>query len=70
MQYSSINTAINYDVNNDGFDELILAGNRFNLNTQLGQLDANHGLILKYENEKFSTFKNHNFNLNGSNQFS
>jgi hypothetical protein len=64
VDYSSINTAVNFDVNKDGLDELILAGNRFNLNTQLGQLDANHGLILQYQNGAFTKFEDHNLNLN------
>lgn len=65
VQYSSVNAALSYDVNNDGNKELILAGNRYDLNTQLGQLDANKGLILKYEDGEFSVYKKHNLNLKG-----
>jgi len=65
VQYSSINSVMDIDIDDDGLKEIILSGNRFNLNTQLGQLDANHGLILKYKNNKFSVWKDHNLNLNG-----
>ncbi len=64
-QYSSINAAIDVDIDSDTLPELILIGNRFNLNTQLGQLDANHGLILKYKNNKFYNAENQNLNLKG-----
>ena len=65
VQYSSIQTATSFDMDNDGKEELILAGNRFDLNTQLGQLDANHGLVLTYQNNRFSVLKNANLNLEG-----
>ncbi len=65
VQFSSINAVLNSDLNSDDFPELILTGNRYNLNTQLGQLDANHGLILKYKNDEFSVWKDHNLNLRG-----
>ncbi|WP_445159354.1 VCBS repeat-containing protein [Mesohalobacter salilacus] len=65
VQYSSVNAALDTDLDQDDIPELILTGNRFNLNTQLGQLDANHGLILKYKNNSFSIWENHNLNLKG-----
>jgi hypothetical protein len=65
VQYSSINAGIDADFDGDNKTELLVMGNRFNLNTQLGQLDANHGLILKYKDKKFEVWKNHNLRLNG-----
>lgn len=65
VQYSSINTAIHDDFDGENDTELLVMGNRYNLNTQLGQLDANHGLILKYKNEIFEVWRNHNLKING-----
>lgn len=64
-QYSSINVVLSDNINNDGKTEIILAGNKFDINTQLGRLDANHGLMLNYKNGQFSTIINHNLNLKG-----
>ncbi len=66
VQYSSIHAAIHDDFNNDNKLELLLLGNRFDLNTQLGQLDANRGLILEYENQRFKVWKNHDLKAYGS----
>lgn len=45
-QVSSIHAQLVYDFNKDGYDDVLLAGNTFELNTQLGRLDASHGLVL------------------------
>ena len=40
------------DFNNDGFTDLILVGNSYEISTQLGRMDASHGVLLKYDREK------------------
>jgi hypothetical protein len=34
------------DLNEDGFDDLVLVGNSYEISTQLGRMDASHGIIL------------------------
>jgi len=34
------------DYNNDGFQDLLLAGNNYEISTQLGRLDASHGALI------------------------
>jgi hypothetical protein len=45
-QISSINSIVIDDFNTDGYPDALVAGNNYQINTQLGQLDASHGLIL------------------------
>jgi hypothetical protein len=45
-QISSVNDIALEDFNSDGFTDVLLVGNNYNINTQLGKLDASHGLIL------------------------
>ena len=45
-QISSVNDIAVDDFNNDGYTDVLLVGNNYNINTQLGKLDASHGLIL------------------------
>ncbi len=35
-----------HDFDKDGLPDILMAGNDFNINTQLGRLDAGHGLVL------------------------
>ncbi len=45
-QFSSINSGISFDINLDGYPDLILGGNDFNFLPQLGRLDASYGEVL------------------------
>jgi len=45
-QASQIRKIIPDDVNNDGFLDVILMGNNYHISTQLGRLDALHGMVL------------------------
>jgi hypothetical protein len=65
VDYSTINSVISGDFDHDEITELLLMGNHFNLNTQLGQLDANRGLILKYMDNAFKVLNHHNLKVNG-----
>ena len=65
-QASSINDIALNDFNKDGFTDALLVGNNYNISTQLGKLDASHGLILL--NDKKGFFNVHlqqNFNISG-----
>ena len=46
VQFSSVNAILSLDLNKDGNNDLIIGGNEFNFQPQLGRLDANQGLIL------------------------
>ncbi|ASV30584.1 VCBS repeat-containing protein [Maribacter cobaltidurans] len=50
-QASSIQDIAFNDFNNDGYKDLFVVGNTFEISTQLGRLDALHGLIL-YHSKK------------------
>jgi hypothetical protein len=45
-QISSINAMYQMDVNNDGFPDLIIGGNKFGFPPQFGRLDASYGDVL------------------------
>ena len=46
VQISSVKSVVCADINKDGFKDLIIGGNEFNFQPQLGRLDANTGQIL------------------------
>jgi hypothetical protein len=65
-QISSVNAIQVEDFNNDGFLDLLLAGNNYEISTQLGRLDASHGSVLL--NDKLGFFKmaeEQNFDIAG-----
>jgi len=65
-QISSVNDIAIDDYNNDGFMDVFLVGNNYNINTQLGKLDASHGIILL--NNKIGFFDEslkQDFNISG-----
>jgi hypothetical protein len=52
VQSSSVHTMYIEDFDNNGFKDILLAGNRYDLNTQLGRLDASHGqLLMNYKGD-------------------
>ncbi|MDC7994256.1 VCBS repeat-containing protein [Altibacter sp. HG106] len=66
-QISSVNDIWVEDVNNDGFPDLLLVGNNFEISTQLSRLDASHGLLmLNNGSGQFSEAKNTTFNIPGA----
>jgi hypothetical protein len=46
-QFSSVNAIIADDVNGDGNTDLLLAGNYYPINIQMGRNDASYGLVLQ-----------------------
>lgn len=47
VQLSSANSILPIDVDNDGINEIVVAGNNTNFLPQFGRLDANSGVVLK-----------------------
>lgn len=45
-QQSSVNAILIDDLNGDSYVDILLAGNNYEISTQLGRLDASHGVIL------------------------
>lgn len=67
-QWSTVQTLFVDDFNNDGFKDVLLAGNLYEVNTQLSRQDASHGVLLL--NDKKGGFQtsvslNRSFNING-----
>jgi hypothetical protein len=50
-QFSSLNCILPFDLENDGSQELLLAGNFSATKPELGKYDANYGLVMKITSE-------------------
>ncbi len=46
-QVSPVYSIIGMDYNHDGFEDLVLTGNNHHYKIRIGQMDANHGILLK-----------------------
>jgi enediyne biosynthesis protein E4 len=46
-QFAPVNAIICYDLDNDGFKDLLLAGNEYQSNVMTGRYDASYGCFLK-----------------------
>jgi hypothetical protein len=65
-QISSVNAIQVDDFNGDGYLDLLLAGNNYEISTQLGRLDASHGsLLLNDKQGFFEVVKNQKFDISG-----
>jgi len=65
-QYSSVNDIITDDFNNDGYCDLLLVGNNYEISTQLGRLDASHGtMLLNKGNWSFTFYQNPLLDIKG-----
>lgn len=56
-QTSTVNSIAIDDFNNDGYFDLFLIGNNYDISTQLGKLDASHGNILLNDKHGFFTIQ-------------
>jgi len=66
-QISSVNDILVDDIDEDGFSDLILGGNTYEISTQLSRLDASYGVILLNDKKgKFKSYPNPNFNIQGA----
>lgn len=65
-QQSSVNKVFVDDFDTDGFMDVLLVGNNYEISTQLGRLDASHGvLLLNDRSGYFKSTSNQNFNIAG-----
>ncbi|MBT9187379.1 VCBS repeat-containing protein [Zobellia russellii] len=66
-QASTIHDIAVDDFDNDGFKDLLIVSNSTEISTQLGRMDASHGVILR-NNQKgsFEWLSNQKFNIEGS----
>jgi len=46
VQFAPVNSITTTDINNDKFEDIIIAGNYFESNIQLGKYDASYGSLL------------------------
>lgn len=66
-QISSVNDIYAEDFNNNGFLDLLLVGNNFEISTQLSRLDASHGVLLLNDTRgNFIQPKGQNFDISGA----
>jgi hypothetical protein len=66
-QISSVNDIWVEDFNKDGFPDLLLVGNNFEISPQLSSLDASHGLLLLNDSQaNFVEAKGQQFNISGA----
>ncbi len=67
VQFSSIHSILSMDINKDGNQDLILGGNDFYFQPQLGRLDANQGIVLMGDgNGNFTPLSSEKSGLNFS----
>ncbi|MBT8296474.1 MAG: VCBS repeat-containing protein, partial [Gramella sp.] len=66
VQFSSVHAILLTDLDEDGLKDLVIGGNNYHVNTQLGRQDASKGLILKNKgNLNFDLIKNR-LHINGA----
>lgn len=66
-QESSVNGIAVDDFNNDGYLDLLMVGNNYEISTQLGRLDASHGvLLLNDQSGFFRESMDQSFNVAGA----
>ncbi|NER14642.1 hypothetical protein GWK08_14395 [Leptobacterium flavescens] len=66
VQTSSVHSIFVDDFNSDGYPDVLIAGNNYEISTQLGRLDALHGLLLLNDRNGFFTEgKNQLFDIPG-----
>ena len=66
-QSSSVHDIAIDDFDKDGYPDALLVGNTYEISTQLGRLDASHGVFL-HNNQKggFDTLENQNCDIPGA----
>lgn len=66
-QFSSVNDIWVEDFNNDGFPDLLLVGNNFEISPQLSSLDASYGVLLLNDSQgNFYEAKGQKFTISGA----
>lgn len=65
VQSSSVHEMYLEDFDNNGFTDILLGGNRYDVNTQLSRLDATHGQLLLNLNGDFRLDNTNSFSIDG-----
>ncbi len=66
LQFSTLESAWVYDLNKDGKEEILLGGNFYECNIEMGRYDANYGNILSiWEEGKMQVFPMGDLNIKG-----
>ena len=68
LQFSCLNSAIARDFNNDGLKDVLLAGNYFENNIELGRYDADYGNLMLNSDEGFKENNIHSLKIDGQNR--
>lgn len=64
-QISTINDFMIDDFNNDGQKEILAVGNNYEISTQLGRMDASHGILLRFGATRFQWANDLNIDIPG-----
>ena len=65
VQSSSVHKLYIEDFDKNGFPDILLGGNRYDINTQLSRLDASHGQLLLNFNGHFILDHSNSFSIDG-----
>lgn len=65
-QSSSIYDFAIDDINKDGYKDLLIVGNNYEISTQLGRLDGFHGLVLESDKNNNFIWRQENLNISGA----
>ncbi|AWX44072.1 hypothetical protein HME9304_01072 [Flagellimonas maritima] len=64
-QISTINDMIVDDFDDDGHKDILAVGNNYEISTQLGRMDASHGIFLRFGKNDFEWNNNLKINISG-----
>ncbi|WP_422857838.1 VCBS repeat-containing protein [Flagellimonas sp. S174] len=64
-QISTVNDMLVDDFDNDGIMDLLLVGNNYEISTQLGRMDASHGILLSFKDSGPVWNKNISIDISG-----
>ena len=64
-QISTVNDMFVDDFDQSGSKDLLLLGNTYEISTQLGRMDASHGILLGFGNQNFTWMKDVPINIPG-----
>ncbi|MEO9512504.1 MAG: VCBS repeat-containing protein [Flavobacteriaceae bacterium] len=64
-QVSTINDMVVDDFDNDGDKDILAVGNNYEISTQLGRMDASHGILLRFGKNGFQWIQDSGINIAG-----
>nr|WP_299072641.1 VCBS repeat-containing protein [uncultured Allomuricauda sp.] len=64
-QVSTINDMVVDDFDKDGHKDILAVGNNYEISTQLGRMDASHGILLRFEKNGFQWVNDQSINIPG-----